>query len=60
VPILAIRRAPALDHESLATYVLEQRQNDGAEKDRKAVGTFWGHHGGMFAMQIRDAIERIE
>lgn len=58
-PQIAIRRAPALDHSTLSTYVLEQRESLGGREERVTIGTFWGHHGGAFAMQIWDAVETL-
>lgn len=50
-----IRRAPALDSESLGTYVLEKRNVSKSSDSPVSIGAFWGHHGLRFAERMRDA-----
>lgn len=56
---IAIRRAPALDQGSLATYVIERRNHPKEGEIPTPIGAFWGHHGGLFQSKIEDAFNRL-
>ena len=58
-PTLAIRRAPVLDHRSLGTYVVEQRKDEKDGTAESPIGALWGHHAGLFAIRIEEALERL-